>query len=351
MKKITTVIGTRPEIIKMSRVIPLLDRDFSHELVFTAQHYDRNMAGVFFEELGVRKPDAWLDSKTSDLPSLTQAIAQHLTASKPDAVLVFGDTNTTLAGAKAARSLRIPIIHLEAGARSFDKRMPEEKNRTKVDRMGKYLFAHSELCAETLKREGVKGKVFVSGNPGVDALLHFKGKASAEKMRESLGIRGDYLLLTLHRSGNVDKPRTLEKFLNALGTLSDAVVFPVHPRTKKRLDDAKYAMPANVKAVEPQGYFEFLGLLSGAKAVVTDSGGVQLECAALGIPCFVARQSTEYWEALDAGVVRLVGLDAKLLAFYLTVLSVHPFDARGKTGLYGSGDASEKIVAELKKAI
>lgn len=347
MKKVTTIIGTRPEIIKMSRVIPALDKAFSHELLFSSQHYDREMVGVFFDELGLRKPDAFLETRTSSPKALESAIYARLKESRPQCVVVLGDTNTTLTGTKAAKRLGIPVAHIEAGARSFDMSMPEERNRIAVDAESDYLFAHSAQCAENLRTEKAKGEIFACGNPGVDALHHFAAKAKKWDAQKELGISGDYLLLTLHRAGNVDKPRMLEKFLNALGSLETPVVFPVHPRTKKRLEESGFAMPANIRAIAPQGYFEFLGLLKKAKAVVTDSGGVQLETATLGIPCFVARQSTEYWEALDAGLVRLVGLDAELLEFLLKLTARMPRKPDGYSGIYGDGHSAEKIVATL----
>jgi UDP-N-acetylglucosamine 2-epimerase (non-hydrolysing) len=344
-----TILGTRPELTKMSCVIPEFDKSFDHEFVFTNQHYDRNMVDVFLEELGIREPDELLNVRDSSQTELESAILAHIEAkgSKCKQVIVFGDTNTCMAGARAAKKAGKTLIHIEAGARSFDLSMPEERNRIEVDKMSDHLFAHSALCAENLRKEGVRGKVVDTGNPGVDAVMAYSKKA--RPIAPKLGLKkGGFILLTLHRQDTTDTPGLLESFLDSLGKLDHTFLFPVHPRTRKRLAD--YVFPKNIKTTEPLGYFDFLGALKDSLAIVSDSGGVQLEAVTLGVPCFVARRSTEYWEALNAGAVRLFGLDPELLSFNLKLLSSAPFPKLA-TNPYGKGDSAKRIAKALEAIV
>lgn len=331
----------------MSCAIPEFDRAFGHEFVFTSQHYDRNMAGVFLEELGIREPDSFLGVRDSAPEALEAAVLACLKKSGNTHVAVFGDTNTCSAAARAAARAGKKIVHIEAGARSFDISMPEERNRIETDRMSDYLFAHSQLCAENLRREKARGKIFNTGNPGVDAAVKYAKQGASAAPSMGLEKRG-YVLLTLHRQDTTDTPGVLESFLTSLGKLRHEFIFPVHPRARRRL--GAFRMPENIHATGPMGYLDFLGTLKDSAAIVSDSGGVQLEAVTLGIPCFVARRSTEYWEALNAGSIRLVGLDAELLAFNLRLLRAAPFP-RMAVNPYGKPGTSREMAKLLAKLL
>ncbi len=350
MTAITTLIGTRPEIIKMAVLIGVLDKNFEHELIFTNQHFDRNMADVFFEELKIRKPDHYLQVKSSDLTALESSIAVQLKKSSSDQVIVFGDTNSCLGATRAAKKLNKKLIHIEAGARSFDLGMPEEVSRIETDRLSDVLFAHSEACAKNLQFEKVKGKIIVSGNPGVDTVLKYSKISGSKQPYRKYGLsKGGFIIMTLHRASNTDSPAHLVGFLDLLGKLECDFLFPVHPRTSKVLQSIGYIPPKNIHMCEPMGYLDFLSCLQDSMAIVTDSGGIQLEAVTLGIPCLVARTSTEYWEGLYSGIIKLVGLDDRLLLFNLKLLSRMPIQ-KTKKNPYGDGKASESIANHLVHA-
>ncbi|MDD5111443.1 MAG: UDP-N-acetylglucosamine 2-epimerase, partial [Candidatus Altiarchaeota archaeon] len=244
MTEVMSVIGTRPEIIRMSCLIPLLDRSFDHRLVYTSQHYSQSMSEVFFRELRVRKPDAALDVNGSGIRELSSAIGRDIRRSKPDFVLVYGDTNTVMAGALAAKENRTKLIHVEAGFRSFDGRMPEERTRVFADHEGGILFAPSKLAGSLLAAEGIKKNVFVVGDLTLDALRRFSAEAKKSRILKELGLGNEpYVLFTAHRQENVDSKRNLSQLVRLLSAVEEKVVYPVHPRTQKMLRSFGLRLP------------------------------------------------------------------------------------------------------------
>jgi UDP-N-acetylglucosamine 2-epimerase (non-hydrolysing)/UDP-GlcNAc3NAcA epimerase len=274
---------------------------------------------------------------------------------EPDAVLVYGDTNSTLAGAQAAEQAHIPVVHIEAGMRSFDLTMPEERNRIATDRLSELLLCSSNTAAENLRNEGISGRVEVVGDVMVDVALRWQPEARERTagLAKNLGVQpGEYLLLTAHRAGNVDDPARLTKLLQLLQALPTPVVFPVHPRTRARLQamgswEQLTGIPG-MHVTEPLGYAEFTALLYGARAMLTDSGGVQKEAYLAGVPCITLRANTEWVETVDAGWNTLVDLD---LQAALAALERKPPDdsapAPGDLNPYGDGHAAERCVAAI----
>lgn len=344
-KKIATIFGTRPEIIKMSRLIPMLDKAFEHTFLFTSQHFSRNMAEIFFKELRVRGPDKFLDVRSSDYDALTSAVEKELRKIKPEYVVVYGDTNSTLSSARAAKNIGAKIIHIEAGLRSYDPKMPEERNRFETDHLSDYLFVPTELCRRILTSEGIKKNVFVVGNTIVDACLHYAKKA--KKCKEK-----DYILLTAHRQENVDDPSNILKMMKMLEGFPK-VIFPAHPRTEKKIRENKIVLPPNVRMVKAVGYLEFLGMLKGASVVITDSGGVQEEAITLKTPCLTIRAYTERWETIIEGGNFLVGLQPDVVKSYVKAIRETELGNRMRMAKnpYGDGKTSQKIMAILKKAL
>ena len=340
---IVSIFGTRPEIIKMAPLIPFLDKAFDHTFIFTSQHYSWNMMSVFFKELGVRKPDKYLMVKSSDIRKLEGAIYRELKKSGSEWALVYGDTNSTYAAGKAAKRLGKKLIHVEAGLRAYDKRLPEERNRREIDKMSDILFAPTPLTKKQLAKEGIRKDVFVVGNLVVDSARMFSGKKQKRK--------GGYTLVTMHRQENVDKLRRLVKILRALSQFPK-VIFPIHPRTRKRIRQFGLKIPKNVKLIEPVGYKEFLSLLKGADLVLTDSGGVQEEAITLDVPCLTLRESTERWESVEAGGNFIVGLDPLLVKFYAQqILEGELGESMKKAKNPYGKDVSKKIIRILKKKL
>ncbi len=362
------MLGTRPEIIKLSPLIRELEaRGAEYFTVHSNQHYSRELDKVFFEELSLPAPNHALGAKSGSHAKQTGRIMAGVedvfAKEKPDAVFVQGDTNTVLAGALAAYKLGVFIAHVEAGLRSFDRRMPEEANRVMADHVSDYLFAPTEQAKKNLESEGIgkkelitwRGpftpKIFVSGNTSVDAANQNLGLAeeALPNYLESLGLsEKEYLLVTAHRAENVDEKETFKEFLRAFNELASEtgkkVVYPVHPRSKKRIQEFGLNT-GNVELIEPPGYLEFLLLEKGAHRILTDSGGVQEEACTLGVPCVVLRKSNDRPESIDAGAARLGGVkkDSIKAAF-------HELDSVKKwENPYGDGNASKKIVDEVVK--
>lgn len=300
---IITIAGTRPEVIKLSEFVNhFMDRD--HLYVYTGQHFSANLSDIFFSELGSTS-DINLDCRSSDVQVIASRLDGLFKKARPSLVVVYGDTNSTLAGALAAENNRIPLVHIEAGLRSFDLRMPEERNRVKVDRISDYLLCPTSLSAEFLKLEGIVDNVRVTGNLIVDVCKKF-----AENIRQPLLRFGDpnFILLTLHRAETVDDRDVLDRVMKELSHIDGNIVFPIHPRTMKNLELHNIAIPSNVITIEPQGYLNFLDLLMRCKLVMTDSGGVQEEASVLGKPCITLRHTTERWETVLTGANRLYPL-------------------------------------------
>jgi UDP-N-acetylglucosamine 2-epimerase (non-hydrolysing) len=343
--KVVTVFGTRPEIIKMAVLIPLLDDEFDHTVIFTSQHYSYNMAKLFFEQLGLRDPDIILEINSSDKQSMEASLSSSLDKLKPALVTVYGDTNSAIAAARAAKSCGAKLAHLEAGLRSYDERMPEEHNRIETDKLSDFLFAPTGLAKKQLEKEGMKKNIYVVGNTIVDSVKTFSKKAKDPAF-------GDYILLTAHRQENVDDPKWLSQLLDSIAKLSYKIVFPMHPRTKKMLEEFGYSLPANVKVLEPVGYFEFLGLMKNSSLVLTDSGGVQEECICLHVPCLTVRSSTERWEIVAEGGNFIVGSEPRLISSYVKQIIDGDLGQKMRKARNPLGDGkSSKRIARLLKSL
>ena len=364
--KIVTVIGARPQFIKAAAVSRVLSEcripgeaaSAQERVVHTGQHYDYNMSRVFFEELGIPDPGYHLEVGSGSHGHMTgQMLAKVedvLVGERPDVVLVYGDTNSTLAGALAAAKLNIPVAHVEAGLRSFNRRMPEEINRVLTDHASQLLFAPTDAAVENLEREGITDGVFKVGDVMLDAFLHHKDDAKhRSKIMGELALEsGGYCLSTAHRQENTDDPSRLSGILNALAAISEIgrpVVMPLHPRTRKNIEASGIQMPAGsrVSLIEPVGYLDMIQLEANAALILTDSGGVQKEAYFAGVPCVTLRNETEWVETVEAGVNFLAGAhtDSILAAFE----RARTVDVQLKAGLYGDGHAAEAIVEILLK--
>ena len=300
--EIVTIAGNRPEVIKLSELIKSFD-NYKHAFLYTGQHYSQNMKDIFFDELNV-KPDYDLRVGTSDVDVLKDAITKFLRIATPTHVIVYGDTNSSLAGALSAKDANSKLIHIEAGLRSFDMRMFEERNRIYIDSVSNYLLAPTELNKIFLKYENIENNVFVTGNLIVDICR--KLSQSADLKRNDLP--SEFVLLTLHRAESVDDPNMLQMLKKHLEEVNYKVVFPVHPRTRNNLIKYSIPLPDNVIVIEPVGYLDFLALLRNCMLVLTDSGGVQEEAVVLRKPCITLRNTTERWETLLIKANRLFPL-------------------------------------------
>jgi UDP-GlcNAc3NAcA epimerase len=350
--RIVTVVGNRPQFVKAAAVSHLLRADHDETLVHTGQHYDAELSQVFFDELRLPRPDLNLHlgrgSNTTQTARMLAALEEALAENAPDLVLVYGDTNSTLAGALAAAQQDIPVAHVEAGMRSFDRRMPEEVNRVVADHLSALLLCSSDVPVRNLEREGVAGRIEMIGDVMVDVAEMFREPARARtEALERLGVEpGAYLLVTAHRKANVDDPERLARLVELLLALPGPVVFPVHPRTQGRLADAGLLarLEAGVTVAPPLGYLEFTSLLLNARAVATDSGGVQKEAYLAGIPCVTLRDTTEWVETVETGWNALVDLDADaaLAALDRPLPSERP-------PVYGDGRAAERIAEVLRR--
>ena len=350
--KILTVVGNRPQFIKAAAVSGPLRAAHEEVLVHTGQHHDATLSDVFFAELGLPRPDRELriagGSNTSQLARQLAALEPLFAEVRPDAVVVYGDTNSTLAGALAAAGAGVPVAHVEAGMRCHDRAMPEECNRVLTDHLSELLLCASDAAAANLRAESAPGRVEVVGDVMVDVALRVQPAARADtRTVEAHGVRpGAYLLLTAHRAGNVDPPQRLRALVELVRALPGPVVWPLHPRTRARLREAGL-LPAledvaGLRVSEPLGYGELAALLYHARAVVTDSGGVQKEAYLAGVPCVTLRPSTEWVETVQTGWNTLVDLDpaAALGALERTPPTERP-------ALYGDGHAAERCVQAI----
>ena len=291
-----TIAGTRPEIIKLAELVKLLNSARSdHALLYTGQHYSDKMKDVFFEELGI-KPDYDLMCASSDIQTLSRSMQQFFKEVNPSVVLVYGDTNSSLAGALAAKQTGCTIVHIEAGLRCFDMLVPEERARIQIDSVSNVLFPPTELARTFLQYEGIVDNVFTTGNLIVDVCKRLSEDSGSSQINKNLP--SDYLLLTMHRQENVDNFERLQMLCKHLSEINHQIVFPIHPRTKNNLSKFGISLPQNVTTTEPASYIEFLHLLKNCEAVLTDSGGVQEEAIVLGRPCITLRHTSERWETL-----------------------------------------------------
>jgi UDP-N-acetylglucosamine 2-epimerase (non-hydrolysing)/UDP-GlcNAc3NAcA epimerase len=354
--RLLTVVGNRPQFVKAAAVSGPLRERHTEVLVHTGQHYDHELSQVFFDELGLPEPDHHLalgtGSNTAQTARMLEALEPLLVSVAPDGVLVYGDTNSTLAGGLAAAQRRIPVAHVEAGMRSFDRAMPEELNRVLTDHLSALLLCPTEAARANLEREGVAGDVAVVGDVMVDVAQLVQPRARARTaLLETRGLRsGEYALVTAHRAGNVDDPERLGRLVELLERLDRPALFAVHPRTRARLAVAgladRLAAAPGVHLAEPLGYLEFTALLCHAGVVLTDSGGVQKEAYLAGVPCVTLRPSTEWVETVEAGWNTLADLDVEraLAAVGRRVPAQRP-------PLYGDGRAGERVVAALEGAL
>ena len=314
MKTILTVLGTRPEIIKYSPLLPMLDRQFNHVLVHTGQHYDENMDRIFFRELGLGAPRFFLNVGSAcqglQTARMLERLEPILLKSRPHMVTVLGDTNSTLAGALVAAKLNIPVVHVEAGCRSFNRSMPEEKNRILVDHVSEVLFAPDKPALANLVREGIpSSKIHLVGNTGLDATRRIMNLAGRERLAR-FGVKPEsYALATMHRAENTDDLHRFIGLLQAMNQVAQGipVLFPVHPRTLVILKQHRFHFSAGVQAMRPLGNPDFIALLRYSLFVMSDSGGIQEEAAVVNRPCLILREDTEWVRLVKAGKNFLVG--------------------------------------------
>jgi UDP-GlcNAc3NAcA epimerase len=339
--KIVSVVGNRPQFVKSAPLsFALRSQGIEEIVVHTGQHYDHDLSSVFFEELAIPEPRYRLDLHTADPEAMEERIRPILEQERPDLVLVYGDTNSTLAGGRAATTASIPLAHVEAGLRSGDLTMPEEHTRIEVDELAAYLFSPDERSAETLRREGVPGEIHVVGDVMADASLRF-----APTAREHHPIEyepGSYVVATIHRQANVFQPR-LGLVVEGLNRISEPVVFPAHPRTRSNMKAAGLSLGPRVHLLAPLGYLEFAALASQARVLVTDSGGLQKEAYWYGVPCVTVRPSTEWVDTVEVGANVLVPADPDAIAEAVSS-AVMPTE---RPMLYGDGHASERIASVL----
>jgi UDP-GlcNAc3NAcA epimerase len=350
--RIATIVGNRPQFIKAAAVSGPLRERHEEILVHTGQHYDDSLSRVFFAELGLARPDRELriggGSNTSQTARMLSALEPLLAELAPDAVLVYGDTNSTLAGALVAAQTGVAVVHVEAGMRSFDRAMPEELNRVACDHISDLLLCSADGAAANLRAESVAGRIEVVGDVMVDVAMRWAPAARADTQTpRAHGVEpGEYLLLTAHRAGNVDDPERLTKLIKLIRSLPGPVVFPLHPRTRARMHAEglvdELANSADVHLTEPLGYVEFGALLAHARAMVTDSGGVQKEAYLAGVPCVTLRASTEWVETVASGWNTLVDLDVDAA---LAALDKTP--PRERAQLYGDGNAAARCVEAI----
>lgn len=346
---VLTIIGNRPQFIKLAAVSPLLRTRHRETLIHTGQHHDEQMSDVFFAQLDLPTPDHNLGvaggSNSDQTARMIAALEPLLVDAAPDVVLVYGDTNSTLAGALVAAQLNVPLVHVEAGLRSFDRTMPEELNRVLCDAAASLLLAPGPAAAENLAREGVAGRVVITGDVMGDLVRSMKDRFT---MPDLPAESGEFFLVTAHRAANVDDPARLARLVELLLSLALPVFFPVHPRTLDRLERggllASLEAAANINLTRPLDYASTMALARDARAVLTDSGGLQKEAVWLGTQCITLRPSTEWVETLDGGWNTLVDLDADLVA---SALAREP--AGPPPDLYNAGSAAASVVAALEE--
>jgi UDP-N-acetylglucosamine 2-epimerase len=339
--RVLTVVGNRPQFVKAAPLSEALARAGIDEVVVhTGQHWDEELSAVFFEELGLAEPAHRLDLRTADVDALAAPLHAVVESEGPDVVVVLGDTNSTLAGARAAAAARIPIAHVEAGLRSGDLTMPEERARIEVDGLAALLLCPDERSLETLGREGVGGRAEIVGDVMADAA--FRLAPIARERVPPPYPPGTYVLATIHREANV-RPSRLSRIVEGLGDLDEPVVLPAHPRTAAVLREEGIGLGANVQVREPMGYLAFASAASQARVIATDSGGLQKEAYWYGVPCVTMRPSTEWVDTVENGANVLVDDDPHAIAVAVRSAT---FPA-GAPPLYGDGHAAERIAAAL----
>ena len=349
--KILTVVGARPQFIKAGPLSKEIRKNNKEVLLHTGQHYDDNMSEIFFRELGLPKPDINLEvgsgSHADQTGKMMLGIERVLSEGNFDMVLVYGDTNSTVAGALAASKMKVPIGHIEAGLRSFNRFQPEEINRIATDHLSDLLFAPTKTAMDLLKKEGLSKKSILVGDVMHDAIKEHSKVADKHGIIKKLGLKnGEYLLTTIHRAENTDDKQRLSSIFKSLASTLEKVVLPLHPRTKKFIEEyglGKYADKLTI--IEPVGYIEMLALEKNARLILTDSGGIQKEGFLLGVPVVTLRNETEWVETVKDGWNRLVGADESKI-----ISAIKNFRPKGKRrNHFGNGDASKKIVQSIER--
>jgi UDP-N-acetylglucosamine 2-epimerase (non-hydrolysing) len=358
MVKILNVVGARPNFMKMAPIIAAINRrpnEVSQTLVHTGQHYDKAMSSVFFGDLGMPEPDINLEARsgtpTQQMARMMPAFEEVVIARQPDWVVVVGDVNSTIACALVANKLNVQVAHVEAGLRSFDRAMPEEINRLLTDQIADLLLTPSADADANLLREGVPAERIVRvGNVMIDTLFQQLGRARDSAILNELELRPrEFAALTLHRPSNVDNPEVLSRICSALGEVARElpVVFPAHPRTQARMREFGISAPAGVRVTAPLGYLDFLRLWSDARLVLTDSGGLQEETTALGVPCLTLRENTERPITIEQGSNRLVGSDPALIVGAAREILSNGVSYAGRAPELWDGHAADRIVEAL----
>ena len=358
--KVATVVGTRPEIIRLSRVITVLDRHMDHVLIHTGQNYDYELNGIFFEDLEIRKPDLFLEAAgQSPAETIGNVIAKSDTAFariQPDAVLVLGDTNSCLA-VVAAKRRKIPVFHMEAGNRCFDERVPEEINRKIVDHISDINMPYSDISREYLLREGIlPDRIIKTGSPMFEVLHHYLPKIKASTSLARLGLSpGEYFVISAHREENIDSPDHAQKLVRVLCELATRyavrIIFSTHPRTRKRLDSMGAQLPAEVELLNPLGFCDYVHLEMNAKATLSDSGTICEESSILNFPALNIREAHERPEGMEETAVMMTGLAWERVDEGLKILESQ---ARGSertlriVGDYSVPNVSEKVVRVIQ---
>jgi UDP-N-acetylglucosamine 2-epimerase len=366
MIKILTVVGARPQFIKaaaLSRTIDnfnskISDVKIKESIVHTGQHYDDNMSKIFFDQLKIPHPEINLEVGSGlhgkQTGSMLEKLEEVAIDKKPDWILIYGDTNSTLAAAIAASKLHIPVAHVEAGLRSFNRKMPEEVNRVVADHLSKLLLCPTDTAVNNLSNEGITDGVHQVGDVMYDSVLfNFKLAAGSSTIIKELELESkQYYLATIHRAENTDDPQRLKNIVDAFSQIEKTIVLPLHPRTRKTLGDSLEKLASNVLITDPVSYLDMLMLEKNASLILTDSGGVQKEAYWAGVPCVTLRDETEWVELVDAGVNQIVGADtvAILDAVKKTEQITEKFKSNNAQ-LYGDGRSAEKIINILSKAI
>jgi UDP-N-acetylglucosamine 2-epimerase len=353
--QILTIIGNRPQFVKLAAVSPLLRRRHRETLVHTGQHHDHQLSQIFFDELGLPAPDVQLGiaggSNSSQTSRMLAALEPLVREHGPDLILVYGDTNSTLAGALVAAQSGVPLAHVEAGLRSFDRSMPEEVNRVVCDALASVLLAPGEAAAANLAREGVIGETVITGDVMGDVVLGLRDRVDAAAVCDEYGVEsGGFLLVTAHRVATVDIPERLTSLVELIESLDLPVLFPLHPRTHARLVEhgllGRLENTARARLLPPLGYGDTVALVGAARAVLTDSGGLQKEALWLGTQCLTLRPSSEWTETVESGWNVLVDLDRDRVA---TALADGPPDGPPPL-LYGAGSAAAAVVEALERS-
>lgn len=358
--KFLTVVGARPQFIKAAPVSRAL-RDAGHTefLVHTGQHYDQQMSSVFFEEMQIPEPDINLEvgsgSHAQQTGQMLVKLEEVMQRHGPDCVVVYGDTNSTLAGALAACKLQVPLAHVEAGLRSFNREMPEEHNRVLADHCSDVLFCPTQTAVKNLAREGIKKGVHLVGDTMFDAVLQFAEIAEERStILERLNLKSKtFLLATVHRAYNTDVPENLRSLLSSFAEIGETVVFPVHPRTRQKINELDGAFEgqhgrSDVRMIEPVGYLDMLTLEKHARLILTDSGGMQKEAFFFGVPCVTLRPETEWPETVEAGWNIIAGVEPGEI---MRAVTERDWPAEPPAQVFGDGQAAQKIVALLADEI